>query len=159
MKEYTIAELAYFAGIIDGEGSVTIGKSGKRRSAQGFHYYRTIIEINNTDKRMIDWLTNHIGGRQLEFTPAQTSRNSRLQCYRWVANRDVIEYVLPLALPYIVAKVEQCELVIKMRQTFNYNYHPKKGQQGIPVLDEELMKLRDKLYEDLKLLHCRNYLK
>jgi hypothetical protein len=46
-------ELAYLAGIIDGEGTITISS---RRAKFGKIYFRPYITISNTSERLADWL-------------------------------------------------------------------------------------------------------
>ena len=52
---YTIAELAYLAGIIDGEGSIYIGNFSSNAKT-GALYYQTNMEVTNTDENLIKWL-------------------------------------------------------------------------------------------------------
>ena len=72
-KDQNIAQLAYLAGIIDGEGCFFIGKSKTSRPyGCGFHFY-AVLRITNTDEGLILWLEKTFGG-------AKNSRY-RLYCY------------------------------------------------------------------------------
>jgi hypothetical protein len=58
-KEYTVAEIAYLAGIIDGEGCIYIGNFSCNKKT-GVPYYQTNIQVTNTDKKLIDWLLTYL---------------------------------------------------------------------------------------------------
>jgi hypothetical protein len=67
MKTYTDIQLAYLAGIIDGEGSIYIGNFSCNPKT-GTPYYQTNMEVTNTDAGLIDWLMGNIGGRRSLYT-------------------------------------------------------------------------------------------
>ena len=75
MKEYTIVQIAYLAGIVDGEGSIYIGNFSCNPKT-GTKNYQTNMEVTNTDENLINWLMENIGGRKNTYTPAQTPKNS-----------------------------------------------------------------------------------
>ncbi len=155
-KEYSIAEIAYLAGIIDGEGSVYIGNFSCNPKT-GSKYYQTNIEVSNTDKNLIDWLSNIFGGRIYLYTHKQTPKNSRRTVYRWTISGERVTHVCELIFPYVVAKKRQVEIMIKMRETFKPKTGVIRGVQGIQILDAELLALRQSYFEEMQSLHCRNY--
>jgi len=85
IKEYTIAQIAYFAGIVDGEGSIYIGNFSSNKKT-GTPYYQTNMEVTNTDENLIIWLMENIGGGKTVYTHAQTPKNSRRTVYRWMVS-------------------------------------------------------------------------
>ena len=155
MKNYTIAQLSYLAGIIDGEGSIYIGNFSSNKKT-GAKYYQTNMEVTNTAESLIDWLMDNIGGRRGEYTPKQTPKNARKKVYRWMVSGDDLTQLCHLLLPYLVIKVRQCEIMIKMRKTFEYT-GMQKGKQGIQRLPQDLLDERQKYFEEMRSLHCRNY--
>ena len=72
-KEYTVAQLAYLAGIIDGEGSIYIGNFSCNKKTK-VPYYQTNIQVTNTDKTLIDWLFDIFGGLVTTRTKKQMPR-------------------------------------------------------------------------------------
>ena len=60
-KEYTLAQIAYLAGIIDGEGCIYIGNHSCNAET-GDKYYQTLLKVTSTDKCLIDWLQQIFGG-------------------------------------------------------------------------------------------------
>jgi len=50
-------EWAYIAGLIDSDGSISIGRFGRTKN---FNKYRVQIEICNSDRELVDWLDKKI---------------------------------------------------------------------------------------------------
>ena len=155
MKQYTIAQIAYLAGIVDGEGSIYIGNFSCNPK-DGTPYYQTNIEVTNTDENLITWLMENIGGRKNKYTFKQTPINSRRPVYRWIASGELLTDLCHLLLPYLVIKKRQCEIMIEMRKTFDET-RARKGKSCSQPLSEEVLKLRRKYFDEMRSLHCRNY--
>jgi hypothetical protein len=72
----TACELHYFAGLVDGEGTVTVRRMnrGKQRNFS----YKPSVCVSNTDKRMMDWIMART--QSWCDTPRQNSHGT--WCYR-----------------------------------------------------------------------------
>lgn len=154
-KEYTIAQIAFLAGIVDGEGSIYIGNFSCNPKTK-VPYYQTNIQVTNTDKPLIDWLHEIFGGLLSKRTLKQHAANSRKQAYMWTASGDRVTHLCELMLPYLIAKKRQCEIMLKMRATFTPN-HCEKGKQGIQRHSAELMNLRQSYMDEMRSLHIRTH--
>lgn len=154
-KEYTIAQIAYLAGIIDGEGSIYIGNFSCNKKTK-VPYYQTNIQVTNTDKPLIDWIYNVFGGLISKRTSRQHAHNSRKQAYIWTASGDRVTHLCELILPYLIVKTRQCEIMIKMRATFTPN-HCEVGVQGIQRHSAELWNLRQSYMDEMRSLHIRTH--
>ena len=153
-KEYTVAEAAYMAGIMDGEGTFYIGNySGNRKN--GDKHYQTVIAICSTDKCLIDWLFEIFGGSTRQYTPNQMAKNARKQVYRWQATSNRLTHICKEILPYLVIKRRQCEIMIEIRSTYN-DLHNIKGRQHVQNLPKGILELRQKLMDELRFLHGRS---
>ena len=152
---YSVAELAYLAGIIDGEGSIYIGNFSSNKKT-GALYYQTNIEVTNTDPNLIKWLTDNFGGRTNVYTKNQTPKNSTKTIYRWIVSGVLLERICHAVLPYLVIKTRQCEIMIQMRSTFTKENHVK-GKKGIQPITNDTMTSRKLLFDEMRSLHCRNY--
>ena len=75
-KDYTIAQLAYLAGIIDGEGCFVIGCYAFSKKT-GVPHFHTTVQVTSTDRILIEWLVDNFGGKVAAYTPKQTPTNSR----------------------------------------------------------------------------------
>lgn len=155
MQEYTIAQIAYLAGIIDGEGSIYIGNFSSNPKTGTLHY-QTNMEVTNTDEKLIDWLMDNIGGRRTKYTHKQTPKNSRRDVYRWMVSGDLLTHLCHLLLPYLIIKKRQCEIMINMRKTFQRT-GMQKGKQGVQPVDQETLRIRKQYFDEMRSLHCRNY--
>lgn len=154
-KEYPNTHIAYLAGIIDGEGSIYIGAYSSNPKTKTPHY-QTNIEVTNTDKNLIDWLSQTFGGRTAFYTAKQTPKNSRRAVYRWMASGERVTHLCELILPYLIVKKRQCEIMLQMRETFKHT-GIKKGQQSLPIVSQEILEIRRKLLFEIQNLHIRNY--
>lgn len=157
-KEYTEVQLAYLAGIIDGEGSIYIGNFSRTPIGKILSY-QTNITISNCDKILIEWLSNVFGGPMSEYTPNQTPKNSRKKVYLWRASGERLTHLCILVLPYLVIKKRQCEIMIEMRKTFERTGCAKGNPGVIYSVTEEILEKRKSLFDELRSLHCRNRLK
>lgn len=155
-KEYSSTQIAYLAGIIDGEGSIYIGNFSKNPKT-GSPYFQTNIQVTNTEKSLIDWIFETFGGLISKRTPRQTSKNSTKQAWVWTASGERVTHICELILPYLLCKRKQAEIMLKMRSTYTNERHVKKGNQGLIPLDQELITLRQSYMNELRSLHCRTY--
>lgn len=98
-------QLAYAAGIIDGEGCVTIYKLGGGRS------YGLMIRVSMTNLPVVQWLAKALSG--LVGTKSRWGKDYYLPQYRWEAVGDHAYAVLSAIRPYVVGKQEQVDLGLK----------------------------------------------
>lgn len=100
-------ELAYIAGIIDGEGHVNIVSQFTK---DGKHEYFTLrISIGNTNEVMIKWLQKRLGG----YVSANTKIEGCKQCYHLQLNAKKVRWLVPRILPYVIAKRQELRLLVK----------------------------------------------
>jgi hypothetical protein len=154
-KEYKEREIAYLAGIVDGEGSIYIGNFSCNPVSK-LPYYQTNIQVTNTDKELIDWLCNTFGGLFSKRTQKQHASNSRKQAYMWTASGERLTHLCEIMMPYLICKRRQAEIMLKMRATYTKNGAPR-GRQGVPTLDEGVRELRQSLMEEMRNLHIRTH--
>ena len=123
----------YLAGILDGEGCVTVG-AGRRETCIN---YNPIVVVQNTSKQLIDWLHKTFGG-QVYLSKKETSKTKTAWAWRITKKRS-IETLLLAVLPYILVKREQAKLLltfVRLERTAPSN-------------------LRVKIYEELRVLNSR----
>lgn len=128
-----IADIAYLAGIIDGEGTIYIGFDKTR----GYHLRFYVV---NTDKRLIDWLKTTFGGSV--YSRKSLKNPNWRRKYEWINVNP--EDMLPEILPFLKIKKEQAMLAIKFRKTFVKKKHR---------LTEETKLLRAECYKQMKKLN------
>jgi hypothetical protein len=97
-------EIAYIAGIVDGEGAV--GITCKTRG-HAFPEYSPFISISNKDTELIPWLENKLF--------AESYKNG--DCWNVVVTGLMnVELVLRLLMPHLIVKRKRAEAVLKFCQ-------------------------------------------
>jgi len=141
--EWSVEELAYFAGVLDGEGSFSIG--GSSRS----HIHATQINVGNTDLRLLHWIVERFGGNvhvERRHNPAHA------KIWRWYSHVGNLDQMIRAVLPYLVIKREQAELVLAYRKTLANGIA---GYRKHPVLPESVKQQRHELQSALHVLNKR----
>lgn len=110
---WTKEQLAYFSGIIDGEGTIYIQKVDRKT----FIDYFPRIQIINTNKDLMYWIKDTFGGIIVSRDRSNENRNWRLQ-YTWYTTRKLMDIILPMILPFLIIKKKQVEKMIEFRKTF-----------------------------------------
>ena len=105
----TEVELAYLAGIVDGEGCITgrLGITDKRRSPNlGVRFL-----ISNTDQRLVQWVRDKWGGRIY----AHKRHNARWKtAFQWEVTLGQAAPILRSILPYLLLKRRQAEIALEL---------------------------------------------
>jgi hypothetical protein len=105
VKSLTPTKASYFAGIVDGEGTITIAKS--TRSIGGL---TPLLSVSNTDKGLIDWLTKNIGGKVTIKKPEKAHYKVG---YRWYMYSVLdVSIMLKMIYPYLIIKKENARKVL-----------------------------------------------
>jgi hypothetical protein len=104
---------AYFAGIIDGEGTISM------------YYYKKLdryfltFEVYNNCPKIIHWLETNIGGYSRAVTsPSRESKIHWKTTYCWRLHNNDSLHVLQSVLPFLVSKKEQCEIAIEFKRSY-----------------------------------------
>jgi len=106
----TVAHWAYAAGIVDGEGCITI----KRTKAIGTYRrprYIANVSVVNSNIHMIEWLHENFGG---SFFARKKQRDFHKNTWAWDASALVAAKFCEGILPYLLAKREQAEIVLDL---------------------------------------------
>ena len=101
-------DLAYLAGLLDGEGSICILK-GTRAYGTPKHWLE--VSIGNTHLGVLQWVQETFGGRVSHNAERFTKRNHRT--WRWRASASEAAAILRFLLPYLKIKVEQARLALE----------------------------------------------
>lgn len=142
---YKPTDLAYFAGIIDGEGCFFINKLSKSG------WYRGVLKIDNTDKGLSDWLDAVFTGTCSSHNRWTSKRAFERTIYTWVSSGDLLLNLCEQVLPYLVIKKKHCENMIKFRQTFC-------NRTGNKPVAEHFLAIRQECLEASRKLNSRYHL-
>lgn len=127
------AKYSYLAGILDGEGCITIG-AGKKETCTN---YNAIILVQNTNKKLIDWLQSKFGG-QVYLSKKATEKTKAAWMWR-ITKKKEIELLLLAVLPYLIVKVEQAKVLLAF----------------VRLVPEALPELRAIYWQQLRILNAR----
>jgi len=112
-------ELAYLAGIIDGEGCISLG-------VRKLIYVTPTIQVTNTDKRLTDWLQSCLGGN---VYVGRETRPTRKQPYLWSVAGAKAREIIKAVRPYLMLKVEQADIILAL-ETIDRTLIPRDGKTG-----------------------------
>lgn len=132
---------AYFAGIIDGEGTISM------------YYYKKLdryfltFEVYNNCPKLIHWLETNIGGYSRAInSPSRECKVNWKTTYVWRLQNNETLHVMQSLLPYLVSKKEQCEIGIEFKRSYLIRECP---------VSAESKKFRKSLYERMQPLNQR----
>jgi len=115
----TVAELSYLAGILDGEGSISI-LPRKVRGGDTDYFLR--IQVVNTHLPMLQWLEERYGGGVCK--KGKPPHAHHRQGYIWALHARAAGRLLEMILPYLVIKSEQAAAAIEFQSHLtNYPRH------------------------------------
>lgn len=148
-KQYSPTDLAYMAGIIDGEGCFWIGIIPKKQG-DGYvsDHYRGLLKVTNNDPKLIDWIINTFEGTHSARMRYQPKGKFEREVHEWVATGDRLRDLCEVLLPYLILKKEHCRIMIEFRKT----YANRLGNNQVSL--ENLTRRRE-LYTEIRQLNSR----
>lgn len=137
----TEIEIGWCAGIIDGEGCITLCKDGKKQSI------RSEVTVNMTHEATVRRLHGLFRHGTVYFCPNTKAKYK--PTWRWrVCNLQAVAIVMQLQ-PYLFTKNEQAKLLIEFAEKC---WLPNTGGQAV---SEEVKILREVLYMEMRELNKR----
>ena len=105
IKHLSKTQASYLAGIIEGEGTITIVKS-----ARLIGDLTPSLSVANTNKDLIDWLLNNVGGRVMSSQPK--NKNYKLK-YNWITSSVLdVSVIIKMVYPYLIIKKSNAKKVL-----------------------------------------------
>jgi len=139
-NKWSEKDLIYFAGFFDGEGCFNIRVHHPKHDKTRSHYMCRIC-VTNTDKRIMDWMMEKIGGNFHQRTRATHYK----PVFHWSYSGPPMTEFIKAILPFLLLKKEHAETMIKFRNTFT------KGNRT-PLTEEEIT-IRSECIEKLHFLN------
>ncbi len=122
----TVAELAYMAGIIDGEGSICVFPAtvdGRPRSR-----YCLRLSISNTSRPLLEWVQQRFGGRLVQVKRNRETALTHKITYHWEAGWQHGASIIEAIRPFLVIKGEQGDLFLEFARGSR-----RFGVGGVPI--------------------------
>jgi hypothetical protein len=141
-------DLIYMAGIVDGEGTITAGRSENKHTGNlGVHCK---IMVANSHEPLMDWMHATYGGSLSAPRKTRKANHKPITC--WYLGGVPAVTLCKLLLPFLKVKRRQAEIVIALGD-LTYEY----GAAGRYVTPENRA-AREPLIEELRLLNHRGLL-
>jgi hypothetical protein len=133
-------ELAWAAGVFEGEGTITIGRRGRDDT------YRLIVTLGNTDAEMVDFFHERWGGWK---QPAYGERPGRQPAWYWTVAGPRAEDFLRELAPHV--RTQRVRRKVELGLEFRASQSRLKREQARPEYKE---RHRD-LYAQMRALNRR----
>jgi len=138
-------DLAYMAGIMDGEGYISLAKRNSHRSKSGI-CYDIQIGVTNTNKWLLEIFRFAFSGSISKKKKGyDKSLPSSQDCFNWQTGNQQALIAIKSLLPYLRLKRPQAELAIKFCTTLSNSYRSRGIPQEINILREAQYILMKKL--------------
>ena len=106
------ADLAYIAGLFDGEGSIQYKQYMRKRThnSKAYPTWAIRMEIAMTDKSVLLWVCEALGTGTVHSRKVRPGRKKQ---WRWRCSHRQAFYVARLLWPYIHIKIEGIQKIIE----------------------------------------------
>jgi len=128
----SIADVAYMAGLFDGEGHVEYvkRKQYKKEKKKSYDCWSIRCEMSMTDREVMEWFHETIGCGTLNKREAKKSWTGKKPQWRWRCSyRDALTFA-KLMWPYAQVKLHKLEQIID-------HYEPRAQELGDNIVDLE----------------------
>ena len=137
VPQLTKEQWAYFAGIVDGEGCLTLSRAinKQRKHKPVLIYYRPVLTIETTSKPLQDWLINVFGKGYCARNPHKGNHKDR---YLWLLSKkaDIFDVCLGIR-PYVVIKKNQVEVMLDfLKVDMSHNQEHGYAQKHLVLYDD-----------------------
>lgn len=127
VKKLKPVDAAYIVALIDGEGSVTLCRKNR------YEYRRVDISINNSDKKMLEWVLKAVGAGKILPKKIYNIKHTPTFTYRIVCREALpfLEQILPYLHTY---KKERTKLILKEHAKLT----PRNGKYSKEMLNKKI---------------------
>jgi hypothetical protein len=133
---------AYLAGILDGEGHISLYQAKNKKCTSGYRWSYTVC-ITNTNKQLIESIQSDLElGHMTERKQKNPNHHS---LFRIDFTRKDLDIIFPKVLPYLRAKKERAALLL---EAFNYLSKGNRAEVNdiaLRVILAKMPKLRSKI--------------
>jgi len=107
------AEAGYFAGFLDGEGTIGVYRGRRKENRSGIRF-QTVLRLCNTDFAALEAIQRMCGNGRIAQVTAPKNPNYRTG-YILTFSSSQITHLLPQLIPYLVIKKRQAELALEFQ--------------------------------------------
>ena len=143
VTSWTDTDLAYFAGIIDGEGCFAM-----HQQPVG-HVFALQLQIGNTSPQLMEWIRSKFGG-SVNLEKRNNPRHKPV--FRWLATADSLDAIVPAIIPFLVVKKAQAELFLAYRRTLGPKVKSHRSTYDTPLA---VKRERARIHSEIRVLNQR----
>ena len=130
-------DAAYIAGLIDGEGTVTLSRRHRTENRQ------LVVSISNTDRPLLEYVLNSVGAGKITNKRTYQSHHTASYTYT-ISNRQALD-LLNQTFPYLKTyKAKRSEIILRdyIRLTPRNGYYSPEIKQARTDFEHEVMKIK-----------------
>ncbi len=120
----SVTDLAYMAGLIDSEGSISLIHDHPERGGRGIYAQ---VGMTSTDREVLDWMSSIFGGSVHTELPGKNPLTKKI-AYRWNLTHHRACTFLTMILPYMRIKKGQTELAVALQNSKHGGERPNDEQ-------------------------------
>ena len=144
---------AYLAGIVDGEGSISIVRNFSKGSRHRNICYTLCVQITMLEKEAINLLTQSFDGHVCLIPPRNNPNRWSIESkaiWQWGITNDKAKQMLIELRPHLRVKLKQALLAIKFREEWQ-----SQANRGCKGSDPKVIKQREQMALQMRLLNHR----
>jgi hypothetical protein len=130
-------DAAYIAGLIDGEGTVTLSRRHRNENRH------LVVSISNTDRPLLEYVLNSVGAGKI--TSKRTSQSHHTPSYTYaISNRQAL-VLLDQMSPYLKTyKSKRSKIILRdyIRLTPRNGHYTAEIKQARTDFEQEVMSIR-----------------
>ena len=144
-------DLAYIAGLIDGEGSIVITKARRSNPKYKCPHYILLVTCTNTHLGVLEWLnTKYASSKAFR----KREREGWRTAYEWHSSAKMALGFLKLIRPWLKIKSEQADLAIEFQTNkMSDRSFTSSGKKNGNTLSLETLKKREIVYQKMHFLN------
>jgi hypothetical protein len=116
MTKLSPSEAGYIAGILDGEGTLSMSyyKGAVDSYGRKYRSFSLTCRVTNTSKALIEWLVKTSGYGKIKLLPIPPSRTGfpYKPQWSWLLSANGCRDILPHIYPHLIIKKRQAEIFI-----------------------------------------------
>lgn len=137
-------DIAYLAGLLDGDGMITLRKQKSGDPKYNLVSYTAAIQVRMTCEKTTSWLKNTFGGN-LYFE--EKKPKGWKPTYLWHYNGRKAVALIKEIIPHLICKKEAALVVLE--------YYSTVGKRGDPKLSKEVKQRRTNLIDKIRSINKR----
>ena len=111
-ERINVIEFSYLAGIIDGEGTITVKESGILKETRRYHITPSVV-IVNTSEDLINWIHTFLSSQMIgHYIHQKKEKENRRKIFRVIIKGSSrVLKLLEEVHPFLIIKKKQSEIV------------------------------------------------